>query len=301
MAGILSANEAGMGAGATEIPIPGSRRSIRLPCPCPNCDGDRDDTLAVYRDGTNCFRCGFSETVSEFLSRAGREGISLDQRAWSGDWNVLHPHGQGTHTERDRRVLVASWHRTLVEGPRYCRLDYLYDRGIYHSTIVRQQLGHTGERFVIPLHHGSSPTHLVGWKLRADPRYCDPASVKYLQFSDPKTVMYRPNKGGHPVIFCEGEFDALILAQTGADAITSTGGAGDVAKTCGFLGFKRTVYLATDQDDAGEEAARRLSAIYPTALRMRWSGGNDVSEAIRNSGASPIACVRRWVEAAERL
>lgn len=121
--------------------------------------------------------------------------------------------------------------------------------------------------------------------------------------------MYRPNKGGSPVVFCEGEFDALILAQVGCDSITSTGGAGDLAKTCGFLGFNygrsertsRPIYIATDQDDAGEEAARKLSTSYPTALRMRWSDGNDVSDAVKNSSDSPLRTVRRWIDGASRL
>lgn len=183
--------------------------------------------------------------------------------------------------------MVDVWHRTLVDGPRRERLQYLYDRGLWHTTIVKHRLGHTGDRFVIPLrrtHHGnvgSVPQDVgtfLGVKLRADPRYCDPDSPKYIQKSDPKTVVYRPNQGGDPVVICEGEFDALVLSQLGCDAITSTGGSGSLAKTIGPMPFNRPVYIATDMDDSGNAAARELAELFPTARRVRWTDAVDVSE-----------------------
>ena len=263
-------------------------RPRRCRCFCPDDSGRAN--LAIYPDGhTHCFKCGKRETLDAVLARTSHRDLSTIESAIS-----RQPAGQpGPIGDWPQRIDL--WRRTLIDGPRRERLDWLLGRGLWLETIARHKLGHTGEWFTIPL-----PSPLGGYfgvKKRADPRYCDPDRAKYLQLSDPKTVVYRPNPAGTPVVICEGEFDALMLAQLGCDAVTSTGGAGSLAKELAGFWFTRPVYIATDQDAAGEEASEKVGRMFPGAKRLRWPVGNDISEALQAYG-SPTTALRGWIEEA---
>lgn len=184
-----------------------------------------------------------------------------------------------------------------MAGPRRDRGVYLLDRGLFLQTLRQQRIGHDGERFTIPVWNADR-SQLLNVKFRTDPRYADPDAPKYDQPRGVPTSIYRPNAGGDPVVICEGEFDALALAQLGCDAVTSTAGAGNLAALLRHERLRPPVYIATDQDDAGEEAARALTAAFPAARRLRWAGANDVSEALTDS-PSPSATVRAWLMNAE--
>lgn len=232
---------------------------------------DTSPSMAVYPDGSWCFVCGKGETAQAFLERIGYTGTPLPPRKQERQRNAFDP--------RASALMCDIWHHTLVHGPRRERIDWLLQRGIWYATILEQKLGHTGERFVIPI---GGERHL-GYKLRADPKYTDPDAPKYIQRTAERLALYQPYPRRNGVrVICEGELDALVLHQLGYAPVTAVSGAGSLAETLRRNGYapprNARLVIATDQDEAGEAAAEELLRHYPWAVRAHWEGANDISE-----------------------
>lgn len=86
------------------------------------------------------------------------------------------------------------------------------------------------------------------------------------------------------VLIVEGELDAIAAKEMGFDALSLPQGAGkgsvmnawqnDMDR---FDRFER-VYIATDQDAAGDEAAEHLLACIEQSQRMRWDNHKDLND-----------------------
>lgn len=64
---------------------------------------------------------------------------------------------------------------------------------------------------------------------------------------------------GEPVLVCEGEFDRMLLCQSGFNAVTSTNGAKSFDPSWGPLFQDRDVILVYDADDGGREGASKTT------------------------------------------
>jgi hypothetical protein len=51
----------------------------------------------------------------------------------------------------DFTVVAGVWQQMLQTGPRKHRLRWLLERGLWPETIEKARLGHTGDRFSIPV------------------------------------------------------------------------------------------------------------------------------------------------------
>ncbi len=262
---------------------PRGRRAILIYCPF----HDNYDTpsCAVYWDHAYCFGgCGYIDPARLL------EALEQDER------DLPTYSGERETATQGRRVavspaLVEVWQRILF-GPRADRLAWLAQRGFWTETIRRYRLGHDGLRFVIPILDTASGD-VLGVKFRADPLYADPEQPKYEQPRGQQALVYRPLPQGEPTVVCEGELDALLLAQYGYDAVTATCGAGSLARVVlPVLPERGLVYVATDQDDEGERAAGQLLRVLGKRGRRVWFPGKDVCEALAGI---------REVERAERL
>lgn len=238
---------------------PTSQGPVFASCPAHNDTGRAN--LAVYQDHTHCFRCGFHETAEAFCRRVGAEVGTLAQLPRRSVDNLDTPR----RVETVSRSQVRIWHNNLVNGARKHRLTWLYDRGLNDETITHALLGHTGNYFSIPIPRGRD----YCYKLRADPRYTDPTEPRYLN-SRGLSGFFRVNPKGSPTVLCEGEFDALLLAQYGMDSITAFSGAGSLFEVAKYLTRKKSVIVATDNDDAGDEAWEKVKEAVPSARRLQW-------------------------------
>lgn len=249
---------------------PEGDRPIFIYCPFHE---DTDPSYAVYADGTWCFGCHRRESPWEFAKRLKSNLATLPR--------VTSTTTEKDATEEERRawgILCRVWHRTLVEGPRRERIQWFYERGLWEDTIRKYLLGHTGDRFSLPIMEGRK---VVGYQLRLDPRYCDPDEPRYINPRKMKVLIHRPNPEGSTTVVCEGPLDAFLLAQYGFDPITTTGGARSlVSAVKGVVPRGKRLVIATDQDDAGEEAARELLNWFPNAVRATWEQGKDIGEAV---------------------
>lgn len=259
---------------------------------CPAHHDTHRPNCAVYADGLYCFACGFRESATDFLRRhrcSDAEAARLPPRRLAAPRR-----GHQAPAPDSYSALVELCFLTLTQGPRQERLDYLYRRGFAHATLQRYKLGHNGDWFIIPIWHGA---RLLGVKYRADPRYVDlDSQPKYRNAPGFKNAVFRPQPGAGPTIICEGEFDALLLAQYGYDAVTATGGASALAAQLRREPLPRAPLVATDLDPAGDQAWRQLKVQHPQARRIRWPAGNDISEALL---AQPVLTrgkeLKQWI------
>ena len=99
-----------------------------------------------------------------------------------------------------------------------------------------------------------------------------------------------------PVAICEAPIDALSLAAVGLPSIAMCGCSGipswlsDRLSTPARPGFSRTVYTATDADDAGDEAALKLFDLFPlcTVKRLRPAGAKDWNAILTGHGLDEL-------------
>jgi len=258
----------------TEIPleqlfgVPSGTRYVYVRCPVHGDEGRPN--LAVYRDGTYCFVCGYHETPEAFLNRIQRDPSALLVVQVGGS-------GGGKATRPDWSLADRSWRYLLWEGGRRERQAYLSERGLSLRFCQELGLGHTGQAFSIP--YRDRQGRLLGFKFRADPLYG--AEWRYRNSPGLGTQLFRPKPTRGIMVVVEGELDALLLAQYGVDAWTVSTGAGGLARGGWWekVWRDRSVVVALDWDQAGERAAGAILARCPNWVRASPPGtGKDVTE-----------------------
>jgi DNA primase len=187
-------------------------------------------------------------------------------------------------------VLADIYSQMLLEGPRQHRLEWLYERGLHLETIARSKIGHDGNRFVIPIF--SEGGDLISLRFRRDDAYMEDPTPKYCGVKG-RNGLYVYGEDwididDRALVICEGELDVVRLRQEGITAVTATNGAGQTHKLPKIIAERwphiTTLYIATDMDEPGEEAARQtlkacagLSQFW--ARRLTWPEGKDVTDA----------------------
>lgn len=230
---------------------------------CPFHD-DSTPSLAIYETHAYCFGgCGRIDLAAlepgllERSREQGKLGQPADQR-----WQRL----------------FHLWHWNLLEGPMQFRQLVLAKRGITRGMLQRYRVGHTGQWFVIPVWDGRRVT---GVRFRRDDLFLGEEAPKYRNPRGQGCLLFRPSPGRGPVVICEGELDAMLLVELGCDALTPTAGAKATGDVLRVLPRYCEVYVATDQDEAGEQAWELLrQKLGQRARRWRWRQGKDVSEAL---------------------
>lgn len=267
--------------------VPSGTRYVYLYCPA---HGDKGrPNLAVYRDGTYCFACGFKESPEAFLARIAQDPQALAGARAGGNGGGL----RGPSLE-ELQAWVREAQANLWEGAMRERQGWLRERGLSLTYARAYGLGHTGVAFLIP--YWGPYGELTGAKLRADPQAG--LDWRYRNLPGSSGQLFRPNPGGRPLVVVEGELDALLLAQYGADALTVSSGAGGLKRIPELVRLPESgVLIATDWDPAGEEAARALLAQRPGWARLPRPdpGVKDVSEWLSALPRGDRGCaLRNW-------
>ena len=119
---------------------------------------------------------------------------------------------------------------------------------------------------------------------------------RYMQVFQDRPSLYAPFgvRYGWPLIVCEGELDALLLAQElgRVASVATLGSASGEPSPEALRAIRRAprLFIATDADPAGERAA----TLWPSwAVRVSPEGGKDWGEVhVRD----PLAILRAWPE-----
>ena len=227
---------------------------------CPFHD-DSTPSLAVYEDHAYCFG-GCGRIPLESLGEFARERATLPRES-APDHRWVR--------------LLDLWHWNLMRGPMQWRQRFILKRGISASMMQRYRLGHTGSWFVIPVW---CEGRVLGVRYRRDDVFASEEDPKYRNPRGQGALLFRPNPEGWPTVVTEGELDALLLSDVGCDAVTMTTGAGNLRR----IALERAsdpLFVATDQDEAGEEAWLALVGRFRGRVyRWYWPEGKDVSEAL---------------------
>jgi hypothetical protein len=196
------------------------------------------------------------------------------------------------------------WHDRLMDrakrpdSPEAELLSYLTgQRGLTRETVERFKIGYDGDRLTIPV-------KLRG-KLRNVRRYKPGGKPKIYNWKGFGTSLLYPedvlrvHSGTVPVLFCEGEWDALLANQESGGqyvAVTGTGGARTPPQDLSALAGRR-VYIAYDADQPGAKGAGKLSECLSaagatphvldlTALGLTPGSGEDITDYFTRYGGT---------------
>lgn len=288
---------------------------VKIPCVNVN-HHDPTASLAVYPDHLHCFGCGFhrndwDEALAILLGKTIVEARVLAQHYDSDKLD-----GYREKVETAPRTPIPSafadiYHRHLLTV-RKERLEWLYARGINDDTIREARLGHTGTAFTIPV--CSKEQRLLTVRYRRDD-YFEPLQVEGVSSSSTPKYSGMPGRNGLYLygedrlanakqrfcFICEGEFDSLRLWQEGIPSCSATNGARQAFRVPGLLRRMfpriRQLVVATDSDDAGEQAAeatiRAAAALGYQVYRLSWlEEAKDITEYLGQGGTLKSA-IRR--------
>jgi DNA primase len=258
---------------------------------------DRSPAMAVYPDHIHCFACGFDVQGLAALALLLKldEGEALAQyRKYTVESLDSYRERATEHAKSNPLPMAHAvlFHRQLASRFKE-RLEWFKEeRGLNDQTIEKHLIGHNGLAFTIPIFDDEG--RLISFRYRADPAYNTEEYVKQHKYSGmqgrnglylyPAPLIAADTRDW--IVLCEGEFDALRLWQEGIPAASLTNGAGQCKKLPALLPKRiKTVYIATDQDEAGEIAADEVAVeadrlgLFHT--RITWPEGKDVTEAYK--------------------
>jgi len=200
--------------------------------------------------------------------------------------SILFPDAQW---QNDVKKIVAQCHKKLWENTEAKR--YLYGRGITDLSIAVYKLGYNEKTQIINEHYVHEgiliPCFAGGvlWYVK----------IRNIATQD-KSKRYRGIKGGitaaifnaesmlghDRIIFCEGEFDAIIAAQNIELPAITFGGATtlpDIAMWGNFFSHVNEVLAAYDNDAAGQKGVEKLRTLFGRKVkRLSLEPYSDVNE-----------------------
>ena len=149
---------------------------------------------------------------------------------------------------------IRKWHDRLMASS--VLLKTLHEkRGLNDTTLRKRMLGWDGDRYMIPIRDAEG--NLVNVR-----RY-KPGATKDKMLNWPgygSANLYLPdNLTADVVLLCEGEMDALIGEQYGFATVTATAGAGTWQEQWSNAFTGKVVYIAYDNDTAGDAGARKVA------------------------------------------
>lgn len=304
-----------------------SSKSVSYACPLHH--ETKGKSLVVYADGWKCFgKCQRSgDAIGWLMAYHGMTFLEAST-ALAGDLATIpvkrreQPRRHepapaeppsAEWQERANHVIARAHHVLFYEDAGKPGREYLRSRGIQKHIAQFALLGYIpGD----PSHYiesiGMYPGLVIPWEIEGQTWAVNvrrmnnddgKGKYKFAKGSKLAGSLYGGDFLGYhelPLIFVEGEFDALILWQVASDLV--------VPLTLGSAGFKlherwftklfrsTTVLIATDSDGAGEAARDRLAALSGRARIMRLpDGSKDVSDLYRDHGRE---AVRSWLQAA---
>ena len=247
---------------------------------------DSTPSLAIWADHVRCFGCGSFWWPDQFLLELGTRRLETSPSV-----------GVGQHRLPGKIPLSLAktynrWLNTVFKSQR----QWLYARGLRQDILDANLIGHDGAAYTIPIFDRTDPEKpvLANLRFRRDDELVQlldpelPRPSKYFGLPGRNKVrLYSPVGTSRPKVervhLCEGELDALRLAQEGYPAISFTNGCRAFESSDLTALEDLPVYVMYDQDTAGKTAGERLArTIGGTHVQWPYYLGKDVTEYLTN-------------------
>jgi hypothetical protein len=137
----------------------------------------------------------------------------------------------------------------------------------------------------------------------ADPKTMSKGKIALAAFSTPNALVTHRRAEAGPVAIVEAPIDAIALAQVGLPAVALFGAYNRPAWLRRALAYRDCV-IATDDDEAGNQAAESLRAwldLSPRKVRLFFGGAKDASELLERSPERLALLVEEAIKAASPL
>ncbi len=276
---------------------------------CPFHHEQKGYSLAVWADGYRCFGACHTHgdaldwlmhyrqlTFNEALAVLGDKSTVTESPQRTVRRTPADPPDLAWQHRAERVVTHAEEALWSSEGE--SALKYLLGRGLSTATIRQARLGYvsgdyrarrTLEGLEVPCGI-TIPWFAAGalWAVKVRRAYGTP---KYLQIAGGSAAgLYNVDAMEHhpTVVFCEGEFDALLTAQEarGLSAAVTLGSATNslAPRWLGELVNRRLLLVAYDQDEAGRRGAQRLLQTSPRFRPLSVPFGHDITDFYLDGG-----------------
>ena len=277
---------------------------------CPFHNEQKGYSLAVWQDGYRCFgACDTSGDLFDWLMNYRRLSFP-DALAALGEQphtpqriqqpiHMIASEPPSSDWQESARQVVNIAEETLWSSAGEPALTYLLEqRGLTTATIRKARLGYIPGDFrdwreIAGLNVPCGiciPWFAVDelWAVKVR-RAC--GLPKYVQIAGGSThglynadALYQHTTA----LFCEGEFDALLVAQEAGELVApvTLGSAATrlTARWHGMLVGHRTIFVSYDRDEAGKRGRERLLKLSPRFCELPVPCGKDISDFYLNGG-----------------
>ncbi|HSK84970.1 MAG TPA: toprim domain-containing protein [Rubrobacter sp.] len=258
---------------------------------------DENPSMHLYDDRAHCFACGFHGDVTDVwaamhafdrpleaaLDLAGEFGIELPEASPEASQKACERRGK-----EDLFLQQAKACRGALS--RHPRVTQWWEaRGFGQQLRERFLLGTNkdGTAAVIPFWHRGRVQGLIRRKLAGEPRYILP---KAEEFPGGYRPLFIPGPLGREIFLVEGYIDALATTGRSTIAIGGTDiSEAQSAELRKLVSQDTTIYILTDDDESGKEAARTWGRqFFPQARVCPASYGEaakDIADIFAGEGA----------------
>ncbi len=260
--------------------------------PCPLCRGGTD-RLRVWPERRSfwCRKCEKKgDVIAYVMARDGVEFVEACERLGAERSEPTRPQLMPATASAKSGPPSADWQRKAHTVVQTCEhvlwtdtgtraREWLHARGLKAETLQRWHIGYLAGGseewrevaglsvpcgIIIPGEVSDEIWYLKVRRASGNPKYC--------QVKDSRPALFGADTlRGHPVgVLCEGEFDAMLLAQEAGDlAGVCTLGSATAILDPGAWGMYllrlKRLLVAYDRDDAGERGAAKLVAMIARA------------------------------------
>jgi DNA primase len=178
----------------------------------------------------------------------------------------------------DSELYVTDCQKALQESEGWWARGWLEKRGLTPRTIGLYRLGYdpVKKAVVIPYFNALEEVRSFRYRMLE-------GNIKYMTPKGEHVHLFHVRASRKPQVWlCEGEFDAMILAQMGLPSVGIAGVNSFKSEWKYLFAYCERLTLVMDGDEAGREASARLAGILGTTVDhlriVRLPVGKDVTD-----------------------